>query len=380
MVLISVRARGNSGPSALLLIAGLALASTQPVRGQAPPTPSEAPKAVARFEGVASPGLRITLKSDGSTGRDLRFGWVQTEGPAVNLEQPEASTTSLVVPETDEPLRFLLIVGNAQGVSTAALTIPVEPTGAEARDPTLKADAGDDLLGTVGRQVTLNGIRSEPKGKVGFRWIQAGGPPVALKLEAGCYYTFVPTAPGVYQFALVIASGDKIAEPDYVSVTVGSALPDSPSTKATAPARTNPVAPRLPTEELTRASVLSISGVEQLAPELSRIFSEIAARMELYQSYEEAYSELSRRLDSVIPRAPELRSTWTEKLFVPLTLRMIETLKHEGLDLGRPEGQSAALTRDQRSRLAEHFRAMAGGLERAEKSSGPDQVDVRPKS
>src|SRR5689334_8887454 len=35
-----------------------------------------------------------------------------------------------------------------------------------------RADAGDDLIGLVGRRVTLNGRSSTPAGRIGFRWIQ----------------------------------------------------------------------------------------------------------------------------------------------------------------------------------------------------------------
>jgi hypothetical protein len=384
--LFSFRADGDSRATALLLLAGLAWASTPTVRGQdAPaPVPEASPEAVARFEGVASPGLQITLKADRSSGRDLHYRWVQTRGAAASLDQPEGRDATLTVPEGAEPLGFLLVVGNARGVASSSLTIPIESPGTSPRDSSLKADAGDDLVGFVGRQITLNGIRSEPRGRIGYRWVQAGGPQVALKLESGCYYTFVPPAPGPYQFALVVASGDRISEPDYVSIAV-SPTPTEPTptpTPTPVPVAVKPAAPSQPpasTEELTRASVRSIDGGVELAPELSQVFSDIAGRMDLYKSYEEAYSEMSRRLDAVVPRLPDRRAVWTEKLFIPLTLRMIETLRAEGLDLTRPQGQSAPLTREQRKRLADHFRSMAEGFGRAtNESNGPKGADVRP--
>ena len=378
MNLDTVRAGRQRSASALLLLAGLV---SQPVNAfgrEDTDTVPASPEAVARFEGVASPGLRITLRGDRSKGRDLHFRWIQTRGTPANLDQPEGQDASFIVPEGEGPLGFLLIAGNANGVASNSITIPVESDGATHRDPALKADAGDDLVGFVGRQVTLNGIRSEPRGRIGHRWVQAGGPQVALKLESGCYYTFVPPAAGAYQFALVVASGDRISEPDYVSVMVGAPAPEAP-TQSTSVKQSGPAPASLPTDEMTRLAVLSIDGGPALAPGLAKVFEDIAGRIDLYGSYEEAYSEMSRRLDGLIPERADLRAGWIEKLFNPLTLRMIERLRVEGLDLSRPAAQAAPLSPGQRKLLADHFRSMAEGLNRAiDGPDGPKRLAGRP--
>jgi hypothetical protein len=97
--------------------------------------------------------------------------------------------------------------------------------------------------------------------------------------------------------------------------------------------------------------------------------------MDLYRSYAEAYSELSRRLESLLPADPVRRAVWDERLFAPLTVHLIEGMRAEGLDLRRPEAQNVALTSGQRARLAELFRSMSQGfratrprLERADQS------------
>ena len=90
------------------------------------------------------------------------------------------------------------------------------------RLPAPRADAGDDQVGLIGREITLNGMRSEPRGQLAYRWIQTGGPTVRLKIEDSYVYSFVPTVPGHYRFALVVAANGEISEPDEVSVTVGS--------------------------------------------------------------------------------------------------------------------------------------------------------------
>ena len=65
-------------------------------------------------------------------------------------------------------------------------------------------------------------MRSEPRGQIAYRWVQTGGPIVRLKIEEGYVYSFVPTVPGIYRFALVVAASGEISEPDEVCVTVGS--------------------------------------------------------------------------------------------------------------------------------------------------------------
>src|SRR5262245_25771347 len=56
------------------------------------------PRAVASFEGTAAPGLRITLKADGSTSPGLHYRWLQTRGPAVTLDDPSGQVAHLIVP------------------------------------------------------------------------------------------------------------------------------------------------------------------------------------------------------------------------------------------------------------------------------------------
>jgi hypothetical protein len=218
------------------------------------------PKAVARYEGTPAPGLQVLLTSEGSTGADAQVRWVQTQGPPVVLDDPMVRTARLTVPEgATGSLGFLLVVGNAKGVDTAALTIPIEARSRVPRDPTLLADAGDPQVGLVGRMVTLNAIRSEPRGRIGYRWIQVGGPTIKLKIEDSYTYSFIPPAPGIYRFALVVAAGSEISEPAKVSVTVAAAVPTADLSYATA--GTPPGAASVePMEELARAALAGTDG------------------------------------------------------------------------------------------------------------------------
>ncbi|HWE35758.1 MAG TPA: hypothetical protein VG406_04235 [Isosphaeraceae bacterium] len=252
----------------------------------------------------------------------------------------------------------------------APLAIAGAPAGAGDDEPAtlsppptaLKADAGDDQLAVVGRQVTLNGIRSTPRGKVGFRWIQVGGPKVVLKIEDRYIYTFVPHVAGNYRFVLVVAEGGAISEPATVGVTA-VATPPAAANPASASAETEAEAE--PLDRWMSRALGAIDGGPAAGGRLAEAFDEIAGRVGLYRSYADAFSEMSRRLDAIVPDDPDRRGPWLERLFVPLSGRLVAAMLERGLDLRKPEGQAAPWTADQRDRLAELLRAMAAGCRAA---------------
>jgi hypothetical protein len=251
-------------------------------------------------------------------------------------------------------LRFALIVANANATDVADLVIRVMGGSGSSGDPPLNADAGDDQVGIVGRQVTLNGSRSEPKDQVGYRWLQVSGPRVRLELEDGYIYSFVPQAPGIYQFALVVARGSEMSKPDLVTVSVGN--PASPFGMQAAPD------PPEALHEVARAVLAQVPGGLDVGPALAEAFDGVADRMDLYHSYAEAYNELSRRIAPLLPNDPVRRAVWDERLFTPLAARLIEGMRRDGLDLRLPDGQTTPLTSGQRARLAELFRSMSLGF------------------
>ncbi len=333
-------------------------------------SPTLMPSAVARYEGTGATGLTVTLVGNESTGSDLHYRWEQTEGPPVKLDEPTGPMAQFTVPEGSGRLGFLLIVGNGAGVDSATVQIPILGRAA-ASAAGLQADAGDDQIGIVGRQVTLNGVRSEPRGTIGYRWIQTGGPDVRLKIEDGYIYTFVPHEPGLYRFVLVVASGGAISEPDTVDVWVQATPPNPPAAAAPASAPAMATAavptqpPSVPLDLFVRASLLSIPGAAASAEDLGIIFETIALRMELYGSYAEVFQEMSRRLEGVVPGDPAQRKIWVDHLFTPLTRRLIEAMIAEGLDLRLPAAQNAPMSGPQKVRMAELFQEMARGFQAA---------------
>ena len=239
--------------------------------------------------------------------------------------------------------------------------VATKPTARDA-DVLLKADAGDDALGIAGKMVTLNGLRSAPRGKVGYRWIQLNGPSVALKLETGSIFAFVPPAPGIYRFALVVAADSDISEPDDVTVCVVA-----PDDKLAAIFQNAPKSADSPlsVEEQTKNALRSIPNGPSLAAKLAETFEEVAKRVDLYATFGDAYGEVSRRLDAVIPVEDAARSVWTERLFNPLSAKLAEIMLSEGLDLRLESGQTATLTPAQKIRLAASYRAIARGFRSA---------------
>jgi len=364
------------GPSAVL-----AFDDVRPVE-----TTGEAlPLAVARHEGAAVPGRRVLLKGNQSTGSGLHYRWTQTQGLTVDLDRAGSSEASFIVPEGEAPLGFSLVVGNKLGLSSASLTIPMASTPATGRgtrrDLALRAITDGDRSGRVGRPVMLDGSKSEPKGRVAYRWIQANGPPVTKKLVDGGVYTFFPPQPGTYQFALVVAGSDQISEPSYHTVEIGPAesgpTESLPSSAVPVSMRTPTPAPD-PTSEMARRALQAIPDGPDRAEELARVFEDVSTRMDVYESYQDAHSEMARRLDQLIPKEEPSRSEWIARVFNPLTLRMIEAVKVEGLDLARPSAQKSRLKPGARKILADHFHAMADGFGRAgDPSSVSQRLDGR---
>ncbi|MEO6807585.1 MAG: hypothetical protein ABI353_00535 [Isosphaeraceae bacterium] len=241
-----------------------------------------------------------------------------------------------------------------------------DPTLRQTSDSLPKADAGDDQIGLVGRRITLNGSLSEPSGQLGYRWIQLGGPQAVSMVQDQYILSFTPQVPGVYRFALLVAADSAISEPATVDVTVG--IPPAPLATAAPPvaqppALVPPPPPPPPIDELARTALASLNDGASAAEPLSSTFEALADRMDLYKSYSDLFSEMSRRLDAFVPREPAIRAVWIDRLFTPLTGRMVEQLRVEGLDLTHPGAASVPLTPAQKVKLVELFRSISQGFQ-----------------
>jgi hypothetical protein len=242
----------------------------------------------------------------------------------------------------------------------------------------LHADAGDDAIGIVGRRITLSGRSSTPAERVGYRWIQIEGPPIQPPLGTDDVLTFVPRSPGVYRFALVVAQDGRISEPAFARIIVADARE-----AAHAPAG---IASPVTTEEIARRALGALEIGHASAEALASAFESIAGRIELYETYADILQGSTSRLQPLLPSDLGTRAAWNDRLFAPLTRRLIDEMKSLGLDLSGPDGLNVPLSVAQRSRLAVEFQAMARGFrsaslakhrERDSEASLIDAADVK---
>jgi hypothetical protein len=248
--------------------------------------------------------------------------------------------------------------------------VAAEPPTARAMQPAPalpSADAGDDLIGLVGRRVTLNGRFSLPAGRIGFRWIQVAGPPIRTRVEERDLLTFVPESPGVYRFALVVAEGGVISEPDFTTVLVVAEVPEIARAAVAA-------SPPATAQEAARTALASLPDGSGAAKALAEALEAIAGRLDLYGTYADVLQGMSSRLEPILPTDSARRAAWNERLFQPLTKRLIDDLLPAGLDLSRPEGLAVPLSAGHRTRLAEQFRAMARGFRSLAPLQDPERI------
>jgi hypothetical protein len=337
-----------------------------------PPRASTATRAVASFAGTAAPGLRIWLSAERSSGEDLHFCWVQTKGPVVELAQTDSARVPVLVPGNATELEFALVVSGKEGVDRTTLKVPLLLHARPVIPSGLVADAGDDQIAIVGHQVTLNGIRSTPRENAAYRWIQIDGPKIRARVEEAWICTFVPEEPGVYKFLLVVGTGGAISEPSVVRVLVGGSLPAELVPESSRPD---------PIEGLAREGLAAVGGNPQLGVRLGGAFDSVAQRMALYTSYNDVFSEISRRLEVLIPTDPDECVRWDKHMIDPLADRIVRVMQSEGLNLHRSEAESRPLTENQKNRLSALFRSAArgfqGGVDRVADPSAP-QVGVAP--
>jgi len=349
----------DATPSTSLPLQPLASASLARI-AELPPIRTEVPRAVARIEGKPVPGASVLLRGRDSVGGGLTFRWVQLAGPSVPIQDATRPDLQVKLPEDGQQVRFLLIVANERGIDSSQLAIPEQLDGYR-QDVRPVADAGDDQFAVVGRQLTLTGVRSQPRGGIGYRWVQVAGPKVRLKFEDGPFFSFVPMTPGVYRFALLVASGSKVSEPDEVSVSVGAIASTVPG--AASPENSSgPFVESDSLEQVARRALTLVHPEPEVVDNLATTFEDVATRMDLYESYAGMFQELSQRLEAIIPIEPNQRKLWLERVFSPLTAGLVPVLQAEGLDLSRPERQTAPLTSQQRARLSEQFRLIADGF------------------
>jgi hypothetical protein len=262
---------------------------------------------------------------------------------------------------------FTLLIAGRVHAQLPALRSPVPSVGAEksndpppapiAANPTkselLKADCGDNQSAEVGNWVTLSGERSTPAGEIGYRWIQVSGPRPKNINEDGGRLMFLPTAEGTYEFALVVAVGNRISVPDFISVAVAGA-------RAGETAELAPAAP-LPLDRLAAKCASQLDDPSACA-HLAQAFALVSTRMDLHDTYEDVLQGITSCLSPHLPPEGDQRALWEQRLFAPLTSALIREIRPTGLDLSRAESLAQPLSNVQKKSLSDSYRLIAKGL------------------
>ena len=150
----------------------------------------EIDSAEVRTDGPAVAGATMRLSVGSGTEQETRYQWVQTGGPTVAIDDPTKASIQIVLPGGAAKLEFLVVMARPAVVHVLRVTVPLQSDAAShswgARPSgKVKADAGDDQIGLIGRRVTLNGSRSSPADGKNGRWLQVEGPPIGARRAAG---------------------------------------------------------------------------------------------------------------------------------------------------------------------------------------------------
>lgn len=188
-------------------------------------------------------GLTLDVALDGSSsfdpqGRPLTFRWTQVAGPAVALSSREIARPTFTTSNAGIH-SFLLTVDNGVTRASARLDVLVDPVSGSIPTPAI-APLDSTTLQT-GTKVVLTGTSTTAEvGARTFRWVQTGGPIVALVGAGSDKPEFTPTIPGTYTFALFVTDGtlrSLAATTTFAVVQAPPAptTPDSPDTGAGSP-------------------------------------------------------------------------------------------------------------------------------------------------
>jgi hypothetical protein len=334
-----------------------------------PPLPGEKPKVATAvdevvYQGVIVPGARVEIGPDEPVPAGTSFRWTQVEGPTVAIDNPSAAKIHFNAPAGAKKLAFLMSVKSSRGERSTRVMVPIsEPKSATPAPGVARnlagslpvADGGDDQVGQVGRRITLNGTRSRPVGRVGYRWLQLSGPTASEVTEDGGSYSFVPAMPGSYRFALVVAHESRASVPDVVAVVVGQPARPIPTASAPRPAASE-------SSKLWQAvasAIAAIPGGADTADKIADVFESVADRTPLFKTYGELQSEMTRRLDVVIPNEPSLRAAWSSQVLVPLSQITSAELLAIGIDSRLSPEAYRPLETSQKERVQAIFKGLA---------------------
>ncbi|MFA5771860.1 MAG: PKD domain-containing protein [Thermoplasmata archaeon] len=193
-----------------------------------PPPANKPPVANAGPDQTVEVDTTVALDGSGSNDPDggaLTYKWTQTEGPTVNIPNPNAVNPTFM-PTDEGTYKFKLVVNDGKADSAAAY---VTITVTKANNLPI-ADAGRDQTVNVSTTVTLNGSESyDPDGDtITYKWIQTDGPTVLILYSTTAKPMFTPTTSGVYKFQLTVNDSKADSEPSIVTITAVTAKQNIP--------------------------------------------------------------------------------------------------------------------------------------------------------
>jgi len=194
-----------------------------------------APNADAGFDQTVDAGTAVTLDASDTVdvnGDVVTFAWAQVSGPAAAPLSGSGATRTFTTTGLNGVWVFEVTASDGLASGTDRVTVRVNAAGNAV--PT--ANAGPDLVATVGATVTFNGALSwDPEGAaLSYAWTS----PFALTGATTAAPTFTPTFTGLFTFTLVVTASGVDSAPDTVNVLViaPSNLPPTAAAARIAPA------------------------------------------------------------------------------------------------------------------------------------------------
>ncbi|MEM9114058.1 MAG: PKD domain-containing protein [Myxococcota bacterium] len=186
------------------------------------------PRANAGVDRDVLEGVRVRL--DGTASQDpdgviTSYGWAQTAGSVVAIDELSPGLVSFITPFTapDELVFHLTVTDDDMRLDTDEVRIQVV-----ANLPPL-ADAGEDQVVGPGDFVQLDGSSSlDPDGQiVAYRWAQVAGIPVELSdADAPTPSFTAPRNVGVLSFSLTVTDDGGAEASDDVAIVAGGTPPE----------------------------------------------------------------------------------------------------------------------------------------------------------